>query len=125
MGLLDLLKVRRGGNQGHQSVVISYNFVYVFVQVGKCWVEEQNAVCILTTITEDDAMDSIDPEFLAALPPDIQAEVLEQQRQQRRRARLAAAAATAAAAAPAPEPTAVRVQGRALMCFGPIGISSI
>ena len=28
--------------------------------------------------------DSIDPEFLAALPPEIQAEVLEQQRRERR-----------------------------------------
>lgn len=47
-------------------------------------------------------MESIDPEFLAALPPDIQAEVLEQQRQQRRRSRLAAAAAAAAVPPPAP-----------------------
>ena len=35
-------------------------------------------------------MDGIDPEFLAALPPDMQAEVLEQQRLDRRRRQLAA-----------------------------------
>ena len=32
-----------------------------------------------------DEMEGIDPEFIAALPPDIQAEVLEQQRRERRR----------------------------------------
>ena len=32
----------------------------------------------------EEAGDSIDPEFLAALPPEIQAEVLEQQRRERR-----------------------------------------
>jgi len=31
-----------------------------------------------------DDMDGIDPEFIAALPPDLQAEVLEQQRRDRR-----------------------------------------
>lgn len=31
-----------------------------------------------------DEMDGIDPEFIAALPPDLQAEVLEQQRRDRR-----------------------------------------
>ncbi|KAK9866343.1 hypothetical protein WJX84_006185 [Apatococcus fuscideae] len=49
-----------------------------------------------------DEMDGIDPEFIAALPPDIQAEVLEQQRRERRRRaaeRQRAAAAQAAAAA--------------------------
>lgn len=35
-------------------------------------------------------MEGIDPEFLAALPPDMQAEVLEQQRLDRRRRQLAA-----------------------------------
>ncbi len=45
--------------------------------------------------------DSIDPEFLAALPPDIQAEVLEQQRMQRRRRQMAAQAAAAPPAAAA------------------------
>ena len=47
--------------------------------------------------------DSIDPEFLAALPPEIQAEVLEQQRRERRmrqRQRQQQEAAAAAAAAP-------------------------
>ncbi|KAK9821448.1 hypothetical protein WJX81_000342 [Elliptochloris bilobata] len=54
---------------------------------------------------EPEEMEGIDPEFLAALPPDMQAEVLEQQRLERRRrqaalqqeARVAAAAAAAAA----------------------------
>ena len=32
-------------------------------------------------------MDGIDPDYLAALPPELQAEVLEQQRAQRRQAR--------------------------------------
>jgi len=35
-------------------------------------------------------MEGIDPEFLAALPPDMQAEVLEQQRLERRRRQAAA-----------------------------------
>ncbi len=42
-------------------------------------------------------MDGIDPEFLAALPPEMQAEVLEQQRLDRRR-RAAAARREAALA---------------------------
>ncbi|KAK9861005.1 hypothetical protein WJX84_000178 [Apatococcus fuscideae] len=49
-----------------------------------------------------DEMEGIDPEFIAALPPDIQAEVLEQQRRERRRRaaeQQRAAAAQAAAAA--------------------------
>ena len=33
---------------------------------------------------EPDEMEGIDPEFIAALPPDLQAEVLEQQRRERR-----------------------------------------
>ena len=32
-------------------------------------------------------MEGVDPEYLAALPPELQAEVLEQQRSQRRQAR--------------------------------------
>lgn len=53
----------------------------------------------------DDQMEGIDPEFLAALPPELQAEVLEQQRRERRLREAAArreqerAAADAAAAA--------------------------
>ena len=34
-------------------------------------------------------MEGIDPDFIAALPPDIQAEVMEQQRRDRRRRRAA------------------------------------
>ena len=54
--------------------------------------------------------DSIDPEFLAALPPEIQAEVLEQQRRERRmrerqRQQQQAAAAAAAAAQVNSSPT--------------------
>ena len=37
-----------------------------------------------------DEFEGIDPEFIAALPPDIQAEVLEQQRRERRRRQAAA-----------------------------------
>lgn len=39
---------------------------------------------------EEDELEGIDPEFIAALPPELQAEVLEQQRRERR-ARQAAA----------------------------------
>ena len=51
-----------------------------------------------------DEFEGIDPEFIAALPPDIQAEVLEQQRRERRRRQAAAqqAAAQQAAAAAGP-----------------------
>ncbi|KAK9830284.1 hypothetical protein WJX72_010812 [[Myrmecia] bisecta] len=53
----------------------------------------------------DDGLEGIDPEFIAALPPDIREEVLEQQRRERRRlqaeAQQAAAQQAAAAAGPA------------------------
>ena len=42
-----------------------------------------SAVAVAAPAAEEEG-DSIDPEFLAALPPEIQAEVLEQQRRERR-----------------------------------------
>ena len=44
---------------------------------------------------ENDEMDGIDPEFIAALPPELQAEVLEQQRRERRLRQAAARRAEA------------------------------
>ena len=41
-------------------------------------------------------MEGIDPEFIAALPPELQAEVIEQQRRDRRLREAAARQATAA-----------------------------
>lgn len=56
-------------------------------------------------MAEEEEEEAIDPEFLAALPPDIREELLQQQRQERvrrrREAERAAGAAAAAAAAPA------------------------
>lgn len=49
-----------------------------------------------------DEFEGIDPEFIAALPPDIQAEVLEQQRRDRLR-RQAAAQRAAAQQVPSPD----------------------
>lgn len=50
---------------------------------------------------EVDVMDGIDPEFLAALPPDIRAEVLEQQRRERRLTEAAGTSAPQAQIVPA------------------------
>lgn len=47
-----------------------------------------------------DEMEGIDPEFIAALPPDIQAEVLEQQRRERRRRQAEQQRAAAARVSP-------------------------
>jgi len=43
-----------------------------------------NAAAAAAAPAAEEEGDSIDPEFLAALPPEIQAEVLEQQRRERR-----------------------------------------
>ena len=59
------------------------------------------AVAAAQPAAPEDEGDNIDPEFLAALPPEIQAEVLEQQRRERRireRQRLQQQQAVAAAA---------------------------